>query len=77
MQSVGDVMSVDDLFDYQVPGIAPATNDFDVTWQFALTVTDEMRVASRQRNPFKWRAVQGFLQTREKPILVEILETKQ
>jgi hypothetical protein len=59
MQSVGDLMTfVDELFEERSPLDAPA-NDTGVTWEFAFTVTEDMRQATRQRNPRKWKLAWG------------------
>jgi hypothetical protein len=77
MQSVGDLMTfVDEVFDGHCAVEAKA-NGSGVTWEFAFTVTDGMKAASRQRNAHKWKAVEGFLKSCEKLSLPEILGTKR
>jgi hypothetical protein len=56
---------------------APGENSTGVTWEFAFTVTDGMRAASRQQNARKWRAAERFLTSCEKLSLPEVLRTNQ
>jgi hypothetical protein len=59
MQSVGDLMTfVEELFEERSPVGAPANNT-GVTWEFAFTVTEEMKQAARQRNQRKCKLPRG------------------
>jgi hypothetical protein len=49
---------VESLFEERFPSDA-LPNDTGVTWEFAFTVTEEMRQAARQRNPRKWKLARG------------------
>ena len=67
----------EEIFEEHFSVNAPAENSTGVTWEFAFTVTDGMRAASRQRNAHKWKAVERFLTSCEKLGLPEVLKTKQ
>jgi hypothetical protein len=51
----GDLMTLlDELFQEYLFVNAKTENDTGVTWEFAFTVTDEMREVARQRKPTPW-----------------------
>lgn len=67
---------VEELFEERSPVDAPAS-DTGVTWEFAFTVTEEMKQAARQRNLRKWKLPRGRAAMVEAIFPSEILRGKR